>query len=289
MPKLPIKKADTSAAKKAEKPPKREEPAPVEVVESAPTDAVPVNAETPTPGTSVVKRREFGQSSLVGPTAVVQVSAPNTGSIPWLIFYSGRKKRAADIKSQIKTIAEGHAFVDLPADEDGERTYIPVAELFLLDAMEFTVLSKMFGEDIRPIAAWDRGDTSAEKKAKPAIVAVCLARTINGLIPCLAVFEGTKSGVGRTMAAAVHENGDWRTVIGVLMYTSGTGKESGFPYVVADVSPRPIDTEIAKELKAFFDDEDNADRGRAVQDAWYAKCAEYSALVAATRVAATPK
>lgn len=242
----------------------------IPVPEPEQTNAEPepeANAET---STAVVKY-DFGQSNL----AVAKISAPSTGEkVPWLSFFHPNAKAALEVRSQIKGISEGRAYVGVPTD-DGQMTYLSVDEIFLVSAEEFYTETKQIGQDYKTLRA-SRSQT--DPKLSREIVCTVLCVTSKGLIPAVCSFRGAKSNAAQVLAHAAREAGDWRAHVGTLRYEMRTSKTNGLNYWIVDAELRSIDAVTAKKLNSFFASEEMQEMASNVHRTWLAKCAEHDRM-----------
>lgn len=242
---------------------------------ATPAPSNPEPTPTPTPSTGVVKR------GFDGPSAITPISAPSAGErVPWLRFFSGRSKNAADIRKALPGIAEGQAFIVEPTPSGNAYHYVKA--MWLHAAKEYHVEKSYNGIDgykVERVSLTPPADRMS--KLKREIVAVCLVQTDSGLIACVGVFDGPRAPAAQLMAAAIAENGggDWRAIVGTITSTPRTSK-GGYPYVEARADTRSVSADDARALLHWTNDPDEAAVAESVLTTWRQKCSELEKLAA---------
>lgn len=225
--------------------------------------------EQPQPGpTTALVKHEWDQQ-----TAVVPISPPSSGEkVPWLRFYSGNAKNAADVRKALRNINEGEAYLAIP--EDGSTQYVELRDFFLVQCREFYTKMELNGMDYKLTAA-TLADPGRDSGYDRELIAFCLALVDGELIPCVASFRGAKAPAAQQMYHAIQSaGGNWRAVVGSLNYTLRTAKKSGRNYTIANAEIRPIDARVAGIYKVWDDDADAKDEASRVYTSYKAKCAE---------------
>lgn len=244
------------------------------------TTAEQTPAPTPAPApqpeasqTSAVATRTF--ASAVAPLA--PISAPGSGdTVPWLRFHHSNAKNFGEVARALPSLPQGHAYVAEPTATG--TTYHNVKAFWLFAAQEFYVTKTYDGREYT-IVNVSRKQNRADAKQGREIVALVLAVTDVGIIPCVAVFDKARCVVVQGLAQAVLERGgNWREVLVTPQYQPRTGK-SGYTYVEVNGAPRAVNADEARALHAWLGDADEQEVAEATHVAWRAKVNELASLV----------
>lgn len=250
------------AGKKETKTVEKPAPEPVEFLDAEP-DA------TPQQSTAVVKH------ALAAPAPVVALSAPSTGEkLPWLYFFNARQKIAGAVRGKHPGIAEGQPYVIEPAANGA--FYHLCNDVMLFAAKEFHVESRYDGasyETIRVALTENREDRTLERH----VVAVVLAMTPDGLIPCLTVATKAKATAFQQMASEIKDKGDWRQVVATLRFSQRTSGK-GFAYSVVTAETRSPSVDEVRQLGHYLNDPDEATLAAKVVAAWKSRCQELETM-----------